>query len=253
MMNATIVGVKEPNAWLDKSVSPPKVKGYFINGVFADGKEFSAFGDEGNKDAITKQLRDLIGKPGDYEGEDRTTPSGSTQFKLKSWPGKAASGGGGFRGGGSRGWSEAYSQSKEAHEVTQRSIQRACALERAVQVSVANGGPNSPEGILDIANKFASWLAGGVPSTSAEYDKFIAWFKDEVEAQGVINKPTLWKAAMTFAHAAGYDHEKLKVCTSTSVFDSIKEKLSPATKPSNGSKQPNAYQPAGADGGEFPF
>ena len=156
-MQRTIGGVKDPKAWMKDGA----LKGHFVNGIFADGMEFSilVMGDKAKAEETVTQLRTLVGKPNDFEGEERTTPNGTKQLSLKNWPGKPAApaggGGGGFRGGG--GYKESYAQSKEAHDATIASIQRQKALSEAVNVSIAQK-LFSPETILDTAQKFVNFL-----------------------------------------------------------------------------------------------
>lgn len=251
-MNRTINSVRDPNPWNKDG----QLKGHFVNGMFDDGMPFSVLvmGQRQAADETTQQLRDLIGKLGDFDGEERTTNNGGKELKLKSWPGKPAAAGGfggGFRGGGGgKTWTESYAQSRECKEIEQRSIQRAVSLERAIQYGIAFGHIKdeavTPKAILGYADEFFTWLSDvgqQQPKQPAEpppngqteqYKQFLHWCDEKVKARVFIDKATVWKAAMTYANQLKHDHQSLQRCNDYSVFKTIKDKLTSPTRPENG-------------------
>jgi hypothetical protein len=83
---------------------------------------------------------------------------------------------------------------------------------------------------------------------TAQYKSFITRLDEKVKAK-VLTKEPAWKAAMTFAHQLGYDHQKLQGCSDFSVFRTIKDKLSQPTHPRNG----NVVKEPVAAGEDLPF
>lgn len=256
-MNRTIAYVK-PNVRDWTSAYGPMKS---IDGGFDDGDGWTINCKPGNETKLKDELESLVGKPLDgftvevpidkKTGQQREY-NGKLQWSLK----QLQQAQGGFRGGGGGGggskWTEAYSQSKEAHEVTQRSIQRNQALTLAITTL---GGPTmtvDPMEALRIAALYLPFLSdvgtAPVAGPSKDYEQWITWMEESVKARGVINKPTLWKAAMTFANQQGYDHEQLKNCTDRNVFETIKNKLKAFTVPPAKNDAVNAYsrQPVAA-------
>jgi hypothetical protein len=86
------------------------------------------------------------------------------------------------------------------------------------------------------------------PTPTDDYKSFITWMEEKVRAKVLLKEPA-WKAAMTFAHQLGYDHQKLQGCSDFSVFRTIKDKLSQPTHPRNG----NVVKEPVAAGEDLPF
>lgn len=259
-MQATITNVRDPNPWNKDG----QLKGFFINGDFSDGRQFSAFANTNDRDTILSQLRDLIGKPGEFDGESKTTPNGNVQLKLKSWPGKPEQRGGfgGGGGGGRPAYVPAYSQTQPAFEITQRSIQRACALERAVQCFGGVSCQDNTELVIRIAEDFFNFLSEPAPppaSPTKQFNDFVNWVQQQVNAGLQPSKEVAWKAAMTAANDMGFDQPKLRACVDQLVFTNIKGKIDIAKaqpQQQRQNNQPNAYQPAGGysnDDDSLPF
>lgn len=136
-----------------------------VDGTFQDGDGWSISTNKGKGAALKAQLDALIGKPLEgftvepamvkETGEQRKY-QGKLQWTLKAVQQQGGRGWGG--GGGGKGWTEAYSQSKEAFDLTRRSIQRQTALKIAADVSIAQK-LFSGETIVDLAKLFDGFLS----------------------------------------------------------------------------------------------
>jgi hypothetical protein len=89
-MNLTIQTV-DPST---RTWEGPKGTIEFISGQFTDGSGWSLGAKPENAQKRIVELCSLIGKPGEYEVEEKPEYQGVKQWKMKSWPGKPVFGGG---------------------------------------------------------------------------------------------------------------------------------------------------------------
>jgi hypothetical protein len=170
-MQKTIRSVKPQFRDWSSSYGPMKS----IDGYFEDEDEFTINCKPGNEEKVKADLQALVGQP--LEGysiepsmDKNTGRQREYQGRLK-WTLKAQQQQGGFRGNGSSGggkqWTESYAQSRECKETEQRSIQRAVALERAIQYAATFSGQRAEEAsveyVLKTADKLFAWLSDGKP------------------------------------------------------------------------------------------
>lgn len=154
-MQATIAGVKhKAREW-----NGPNGTVCFVEGEFDDGSHWSLGCKPENVQARIDELSALVGKPGQFECEQKPEYNGVAQWKMKTWPGKPQ-GGGGFGGGNGprREYVPAYSQSQDAFDRTQKNIHRSVALEHAVKLAIARGKDDNGT-ILRYATEFYDWLS----------------------------------------------------------------------------------------------
>lgn len=187
-MTKVIKSTKPPRDW-DAGFGPMKA----IDGEFADGEQWSINCKPGNETKIKADLDALIGRP--IEGFSVEPMIDKNTGKQREYQGKpkwtlkvAQQQGGGFRGGGGgKGWSEAYSQSKEAHALTQRSIQLQVALKCACEVSIAQK-LFSAETILDLARSFAPFLMEGAGAATTSKEDDLAGFLATIKSANAERK-----------------------------------------------------------------
>lgn len=243
-MNKTIAYVKPQSRPWTSSYGPM----VSIDGGFDDGEGWSINCKPENEEKLKATLEGLVNKPLDGFTvepaiDKKTNRQREFQGRLQ-WSLKQPQAAGGFKGVG-KSWTESYAQSRECKEIEQRSIQRAVALERAIQYGIAFGHIKdeavSPQSILAYADEFFLWLSCGEKKpeptsdgTSDLYKQFLIWCDEKVRAHVFIDKATVWKAAMTYANQLKHDHQSLQRCTDQSVFRTIKDKLISPTNPRNG-------------------
>jgi len=155
-MQKTLTEVRDPKPWKDK--------GHFVDGKFSDGVQWSilVFGEKAKADAVVAQLRPLVGKPGDFETEEKTLPSGEKKINLVNWPGKApAAGGKGPFSGRGGGWKETFRDTREAFDLQAVAFRRRDALQMAVTYASRVSTVTPTPDILTMADTFDEWLAKG--------------------------------------------------------------------------------------------
>lgn len=142
----------------------------FIDGEFEDGLRFSYMAKPDNAAKVQEELRALIGKPGDFAGEEKTDNQGRVKFRLKDYPGKVKTGG--FGGGAKAPYQIAWANTKEGQQFTTASIQAQQALKCAVELVAAGWikaePAPTPQSLVDattfMANAFHLWLFKATPA-----------------------------------------------------------------------------------------
>lgn len=143
---------------------------FFIDGEFQEG-EFSTFAKSEQKaQEIITSLTGLIGKPEQYEVEEKGVGNGRPQYKLVDYPGKPAYGGGGFAGRGGGGYQPRYRDSEQGAKEERDSIARSVALQQSVVLANSRVHPADDNGVIETAELFYQWLVKNNQPVSQPFD-----------------------------------------------------------------------------------
>ena len=158
VVTATIMSVEDAT----KPYEGPNGLIHFVQGMFADGSQWSTGVKPEYVETRKQAMKGLVGQTVEYEVEAKKDYQGRKQWKLLNWPGKPAGAFGGGRSGGSGGSPSGGSpqQPVETFQDKNEAIARNVALKEAINFHAKDGVEVTGHQVLHTADQFLGWLVG---------------------------------------------------------------------------------------------
>lgn len=153
-MNLTIEKVfSKPREWTGQYGPSCAVKV-----LFTDESEGEYITKPDKAEGIIQTLQQFVGKPTDFEVEDKPDYQGIKQRKIKSWPGKQQPGQFGGGGGSGRQYVPAWGNTEEGERFIQERMDRRTALMQAVALCSSDQEDWETTAIMHLAGTMYDWL-----------------------------------------------------------------------------------------------